>query len=232
MPIIGSALKFRIGPLLDDSETAITGATWALVKAMKPDDSSFSVTYAENGGGFYTALTTAITDQTGVWALASQAMVNGVIYSDASELDVLPDTGMTPTRAAKLDSLGAGSVTVQSPVTQTGDVTLYQRNDYAATEARSLDWTTTVDGQWPDLTGASIVFVARPSTGEPGEGVYALGSVITPTGAQHVRVEITAAATRNAKPGSQTYQVRATLGNGDIITLATGQAKIIGYLGN
>lgn len=107
MASVGTPITFVLGPLLDNAGDAITGATWTVAVARKPDGSSFSSglsAYEDEGDGIYAVAT--VTDQAGVWFLYSRTTVNDVTYTDSSQLDVLPDTGMTPARGAKLDSLG------------------------------------------------------------------------------------------------------------------------------
>ncbi len=83
----GDTLVWIIGPILDDSGNAVTGATWTTVIARKPDETSFTVTYKEFGSGMYKS-TGPTASQRGTWFVFSQATVNGIVYQDMGEASV------------------------------------------------------------------------------------------------------------------------------------------------
>lgn len=126
---------------------------------------------------------------------------------------------------AKTDMLGVGSVTVSSPVATGGDVELYEGDDYAAADGRSLEWTNTA-GNWPDLTAAAITLAVRTPNGQT---FNMAGAVITPTGTQKVRVELTAAQTDDllAWPTPSDLRVVATLASGRRATLVRGNLEVV-----
>ena len=104
-----------------------------------------------------------------------------------------------------LGRIGTGTINVTLPVAADGAVTVFQGDDYSASDGRALDWTDT-DGVWPsDLTGATIsVKIA---------GIASLaGSVVTPTGAnKKVRLQLTAVQTTVLRASTRPMQVIATL---------------------
>ena len=162
----------------------------------------------------------------GCWtiALAASPFINAILYLEyakesgglhvAAEGRLLRGTTNVDEAAIKLktDTIGTGAATVAAPVAQNLDVALYQRDDYDFDEARSLDWTNSA-GTWGggDLTDAIVQMVFMyPRTGAP--VLVGTGSVVTPTGVQHVRVELTAAETALlVLSGPYLYQLRVTL---------------------
>lgn len=109
------------------------------------------------------------------------------------------------------------SVTVTSPVTQTGDVTIEQGDDYDPADGggHTLSWTIT-DG--PDLTGGTVVFKTRRFT----KACSVVGDVVTLT--------LTAVETAALTPGQQRYEVEATLADGHIWSLARGNVSVISQI--
>ena len=113
------------------------------------------------------------------------------------------------------------TVVLTNPVASSGDVTLFEGDDYYDADDRSLEWVDT-DGVWPTLTGASIMMYVR---GADGSSWSAAGTVVVAVGAnKQVRVELSAAQTTALvdlpRPG--TLRVRATLVSGHVVTLVSG----------
>lgn len=108
-------------------------------------------------------------------------------------------------------TLSAANLTVVSPASQTGALTLVHGDDYNASDTgREIAWTST---GWPDLTGASVTFTARRF------GAVAItkaGTVVTPTGTAKIRVDLTSADTLAMMVGTDAYKydVQVTLANG------------------
>lgn len=124
--------------------------------------------------------------------------------------------------------IGSASITVSSPVTTDGGVTIYQYDDYNDTESRSLEWTNS-NGDWgpDDITDATVEFVIFDSNGAV--KLTADGSVVTPTGTQKVRVELlnTETADLNYKT-TYTYQLRLILDSSERQeVIATGTVTVI-----
>lgn len=123
------------------------------------------------------------------------------------------------TTLASLGSQISGTVTVSSPVANTGDVTLVHGDDYSNTDSRALSWTTDDASEWPTLTGASVTFAGRVKD----TSLSTSGTVVQATGAnKSVRVELTAAQTGVLKVGRGLYDVQATLSSGRKVTLQRG----------
>lgn len=106
-----------------------------------------------------------------------------------------------------VNALGSKVVAI-FPVANGGNVTTYQGDTYNNTIGRPIDWTAT---DWPDLTGATIrVYVG---------GLTFTGTVITPTGNQRVRLDLTATQTASIPTNVRRFQVVATLSGGGNATL-------------
>ena len=120
-------------------------------------------------------------------------------------LNAVPGSYAQGTGGWALGRIGTGTINVTLPVAADGAVTVFQGDDYSASDGRALDWTDT-DGVWPsDLTGATIsVKIA---------GIASLaGSVVTPTGAnKKVRLQLTAVQTTVLRASTRPMQVIATL---------------------
>ena len=126
---------------------------------------------------------------------------------------------------AKTDLITAGgSVTVVAPVAASGDVTVYQGDDYANVDGRALDWSGTT---WPDLTAATILFLVRAQTGA---AFSKAGTVVSAGGAtQTVRVELTddETALLEAWPAESELRIRATLASGGKATIVDSTLSVI-----
>lgn len=96
--------------------------------------------------------------------------------------------------------------------------------DHLAADSRALEYSPTNDcgivaNGWPDLTGATIEWRGRECPGST--TITAAGSVVTATGEQLVRVELTKLQTE-VPAGRYDYSVWATLANGSEFELETG----------
>lgn len=109
---------------------------------------------------------------------------------------------------ARIGALGTGVVTVTTPVSADARlVTLIQGDTYDVDQGRGLLWSS---DSWPNLTGATIVLVTA-------DGEFPMSEwngVLT--------LELTAEQTA-AMRGGKPYVIVATLADGHVQTLATGQ---------
>ena len=118
------------------------------------------------------------------------------------------------------DSIYSTQTTIVSGVQSGGDIVFIRGDDYLARDGRRFEWT---DSSWPDLAGASIVFTSR--TTDEDVAVSKAGTVITPSGSgKRIGVELTAAETAAHLTREYLFDIRATLSNGDKVTLV--QARI------
>lgn len=130
---------------------------------------------------------------------------------------------------AKTDLLGTGQVTVSSPVDPvTWNIRLTQGDDYDDDEGRSLEWTNE-NGTWGDgdITSNTVSFkVTNKKTGQA--AISKAGSVVTPTGTQKIRVELTAAETAALTEAGDAYkyQIRIVEENNHIETRIEGNVFV------
>jgi len=131
---------------------------------------------------------------------------------------------------AKTDTI-AGDMTVSAPVTQDLDIVIYQYDDYYDAEGRSLEWTNS-DGDWGggDITGATVSLqINHKHTGAAVK--TKVGTVVTATGTQKVRVELGTADTDDFTDCGELYkyQLRITLAGdgGHVETVAEGDVTVI-----
>ena len=123
--------------------------------------------------------------------------------------------------AADLALLGTAGVTFSSPVTENGEVIIYQGDDYLLADGRELAWSS---DDWPVLTGAAIVLTLK-RTHAPTQTVSFAGVASSATACY---VQLTAAQTAalvTVLP-SYTFGVVATLADGSVVTLVTGTALV------
>jgi len=131
---------------------------------------------------------------------------------------------------AKTDTLGGGSIEVVSPVSISGgEVTLVVGAAYYAVDGRSLDFSPANDGDWPNLTGATITFSIS------WRGLQQLevsGAVVNPTTNKLVRVELSSANTSSLyphQPGPQVFALEAVLADSNKVSLIPeGTVIVIG----
>lgn len=165
------------------------------------------------GGGIYTA--TATFDTT--WDAGR------ILWDNPSGTYLAAEDFLSPAAIA-----AAGGVTVElvSPVLDTGDVELIRGDDYKAADSRSLEWSSS---SWPTLTSASVYLDLKPIPPGNARVVRLTGSVVTATGSpKTVRVEVLASDTAGlTAPKRYTYHLVAVLASSNVVTLATGTARLI-----
>ena len=105
-----------------------------------------------------------------------------------------------------------GFVTVFSPIASDLTVTIIQGDSYNNADGRAITWTGS-SASWPSLTGATLVWTARYETGETAK-------TATVTGTYSARLELASAESAALPAGSWTYDLRATLSSGRVVTLA------------
>lgn len=205
------------GLTLTATLTAIGGAQLA---------TGVSLPEAPSGSGTYLATYASFAD--GV-AYRVDIYSTGAVFRDSHTVTpadalVAPESASIAAIKVKTDMLGSAQITVVSPVSATGALTLIQGEDYAAADGLPLDFIS-ADGSWPNLTGATITFTME----RPGSEFTKAGSVVVPTGAnQTARVELTKAETLALAAGHWNYSVRAILsGSSHDITLQYGSAAVI-----
>lgn len=122
---------------------------------------------------------------------------------------------LLPSLQGALTALGAASVTVSNPVADSGIVTLYQGDDYAATHGRSLVFSVADDSHALGLDSATVKLKCAQAT-------WTAASVTSTDDGYTVVFEPTAAETAALTAKQQSYELEATLADGDVVTLATG----------
>lgn len=152
------------------------------------------------------AIWAAVVDSSGVTTLLSR-----LSSARAGYLDQIPGI------ATATDLLGTHNVSVVGPVLASGQLELVQGDDYKATDGRALTFSS---ASWPTLTAGTVALKLRNSPNATATS-YA-GTVLS---ASSVQVELTAAQTALLS-GSYKYDIVATLSNGDVATLAHGNAKV------
>jgi hypothetical protein len=122
-----------------------------------------------------------------------------------------------PAIKAKTDPLAASpNITLIAPVLSSGSVLLVQGDDYKASDGRALQWSS---ASWPVLTGAAVTLHLEKKNDATTTFAKA-GSAVSSSEAQ---VELTAAETAARTLGGYRYAVKATLSDGDVVTLASGE---------
>jgi hypothetical protein len=125
-----------------------------------------------------------------------------------------PDSDLAAVKG-KTDALGAGQVTLISPVSVAGDrVEIRAGDDYLAADGRAIDFSA---AGWPDLTGGSVAFALHGSSYQGSIPVHGSGS-------QTVRWEPSKAVTSGLRSGT-VYAV-ATLANSDVVTLLSARVDV------
>lgn len=118
-------------------------------------------------------------------------------------------------------TMGSGIITVVSPVSLSGDLTIRKCDDYLDVDGRALDWMTIDAATWPILTGATVTFYSgtfsHPMTVITGIGVN-----------KKVRLELTDEDTCAMCCGADAFTIKAVLLNGSHVTLANGTLTVEG----
>lgn len=119
----------------------------------------------------------------------------------------------------KTDVISGSSITVTSPIVEGADITIVRGDDYANADGRALFATTTFSNA-PSLTGGSVTL--KVQTGAT--TTFSKAGVVT--GAAACYVELTDAETA-ALTGKRSYDLEATLSNGDVVTIAQGKLEVL-----
>ena len=159
----------------------------------------------------------------------------------ALSTDVTPATGsvddLLGSIAAKTILLGGMSVTLSSPVSSDGAITIIKGDDWPGTAQPAFTFT---DYAGPDLTGGSVelLLVSQENYAAGGSidaELSVAASSVTQSG-QTVTIDLTLTAiqttalSHTAPPDSRpnyVYQLRATTVSGEVVTLALGTAVIV-----
>jgi len=199
-------------PIYDAADTTVlkTGLTLTCV-------------LSKDGGGFVATTNAAVEVGTsGVYALTLTAteMDADLVSFKATAAGACDQVATLVTDdlayiRAKTDTIGALAVTISSPVAESGDITLYAGDDYAADDSRAITAPVAL-ADVPDLSGATIVLKCAEATWEATDLSFdATNWTIT--------FELTAAETALVASARQSYEIEAALETTEhIITLATG----------
>jgi hypothetical protein len=114
-----------------------------------------------------------------------------------------------------LGRIGTAQVTVTSPVTEDGEITLIYGDDYRTVDGRAL---TFVGTNWPTLTGGTVSLRVQA------ENVITISGMVT--AAASCRVEVTSAQTISIGLGVWSYDLEATLTSGYTATLQQGTITV------
>lgn len=203
------------GYTVPPTAAANAGAVWNEALAGHAAPGSAGLALSSAGGGSTPAdIADAVWDE----ALAGHAAAgsSGAALSAAGGaadplLNLVPGAYASGTAGAALGRIASAQVVVSSPVANTGVITVYRGDDYAAADGRSIDITDS-GGTWPDLAGATVMFKAGTLTRAM--------TVVTPTGAgKKIRLELTAVETLALAMATYNYQADAVLTNGHTVTL-------------
>lgn len=194
-----------------DGETAETGL-------------SPSVEISKNGGAFAATTNSAVEISDGWYAVtltADETDTDGVlaIRATAAGADEWRDYHQVYSNLSAI--VTGASVTVTGPVLESGNIRLVQGDDYSVTSGQALEWSSS---DWPDLTGGSVHLYAwlnadNATTFDKAGTVVNAGSTT-----QTVRVTPGTADTAalTADGTGYTFQVKATLAGGEVVTLVQG----------
>lgn len=118
----------------------------------------------------------------------------------------------------RTNTIGAGTVTVVSPVATSGDVAIDRGYDYYAADGRALRWTDETPATWPNLTGATATFYCG--------GLVVPGTISNPTGPATITVQLSRTQTAQLALGARPFHVDVTLANGHVILQIRGMATM------
>lgn len=199
-------------------ETGKVNADWTKTAylASTPATVATDEAVTETSGGGYVLAFTPTTS--GTWYATWSVVVDGETVRFEEIVRVVTSQQDDPVSA-----FTTASVTLTSPVAETGAIELYQGDDYATADSRSLSWSLTGA---PSLSGATITWKLRDQT-----GTTALTKTATVSGSspQIVRVQLTDDDTTSLTPSGAKqyrYDLAAVLSNGNKATLARGSATV------
>lgn len=114
------------------------------------------------------------------------------------------------------------TVNVISPGINNGILSIVIGDSYKQVDGRAI--IATGGGLWPDLTGGSVNLYIYDPSNENIQVLVAAGVISVPNGSsQAVYIELSASQTVDLPQGDEfNYGIRATLANGDIVSLALG----------
>ncbi len=173
----------------------------------------------------YSAAPTAAANADAVWdeLIAGHAVTGstGAALSAAGGAgdpltNPVPGTYATGSAGAALGRIGNNVVTVVSPVSTDGDISLKYGDDYYTTDAQSLSFSGT---NWPVITGGTVSLRVQGSI-----GVVAITGTVTSGSA--CTVEVTQANTYSIGVGVWDYDLEAVLTNSHVKTLQSGLCTV------
>ena len=127
----------------------------------------------------------------------------------------------------KTDALISGAVTVTSPINAELDIEIVQRDAYSRTDTPALDWSSS-DGDWfaGNISGAIVTFTAWGN--DKTQILSKACSIVSATGTQLVRLELTGANTvLFTHPGKQYVYDVVIAKSGEERTIVSGGITII-----
>lgn len=162
--------------------------------------------------------------------IATAAAIADAVWDEASADHVA--AGST---GQKLSQIGAATVTITAPVAADGaTLSLVRGDDYAFAQSRHLTFTS---ASWPNLTGATEIRMTvrrrKEAFGTGADPVWftttdRAASRVFGVGSQTVVFELTDTNTLTMTPETAAgkYDIQATLGTGEIITLVSGVVNV------
>lgn len=131
----------------------------------------------------------------------------------------VPGSFASGTAGNALGRIGPADITVVSPVSESGDITIVAGDSYVTAKGTALSWTSS---DFPDLTGATLSFLvdtleATPVCSNPGEAE------------QTITVELTAeqTATLSAVRRPYPFDIEATYTGGIVVTVVRGEVSVL-----
>lgn len=127
-------------------------------------------------------------------------------------LNDVPGSYPSGSAGAALGRIGSNTVTIVSPVSDTGEITLIYGDDYLYADGRALTFTGTT---WPVITGGTIALIVQSPP-------YPLSLAGVVTGAAACYVSLTSAQVSSIGNGVFAYDLQVTLSNSHVVTLQQG----------
>ena len=127
-------------------------------------------------------------------------------------LNDVPGSYPSGSAGAALGRIGSNTVTIVSPVADTGEITLIYGDDYLYADGRALTFTGTT---WPVITGGTIALIVQSPP-------YPLSLAGVVTGAAACYVSLTSAQVSSIGNGVFAYDLQVTLSNSHVVTLQQG----------
>ena len=218
-PASAAALA-AVDDLVDDIESRLTAARAGYLDALS---TGVPVASVANGAITAAAIATNAIDDDALAADAVTAVQSGLATATAlATVDDFLDTEIAAIKA-KTDAIGTVSVTVTSPVAESGDIELYESADYDAEDSRQVDIDIATSGV-PDLTGATVTMRTRDVTWT---AVSVTAVTVDAVDYWRVRFEYDSDDTA-ALTASQGYQLWATLAVSErAVPLVRGMIELV-----